>query len=343
MKITIRITSIVILSLIFIIAISFALGQETKNVKAPIIKANDIKPVNNLTINNDLQKQGIEIVSFSDESFSDMLLQYIGDNKDLISFVESAKPFSFFMKNNSSKEVVGISLRWELVKSNGEIQKIPQIEANPGVLMGVKPIDPQMIGKTSLINSKDVKFLTYFSDIVGQKIAFANMRLNNPSINYKYQVDSENMQRDMYYLDSQKEKILNAITSISVSIDGIFFDDGTFVGKDENFFFDTLNGDLQARKFFLTALIEAKSSGKNDSELLDDILSNTSDISVNYAELHSSDFNSEQAFIIGYKTYLKNLRRELVMKRSKMSDERIINQLRSVQVSDFKTLRKVND
>ncbi len=289
------------------------------------------------------QKYGIEIVPFSDKSFDDLITQYIGKNEELISLVELTKPFSFFITNNSSKEVVGVSLQWKFVRSNGKIEKIPQIEANPGVLMGIKPIDPQMVGKTSLINSNAMKFYTYFNDIVGHKIAFANMRLKNPSINYKFQFNSENNQRDISYLNFQKEKILNDFTDISVSIDGIFFNDGTFVGVDQNFFFDSLRGEIQARKAFLTALVEAKSSGKNNTDIVDDILANTSNISLSYEELRSSNANSEQAFIIGYKSYLKNLREELIMQRSRMSDDYIVSQIQPVRVSEFVTLRKVND
>jgi hypothetical protein len=64
---------------------------------------------------------------------------------------------------------------------------------------------------------------------------------------------------------------------------------------------------------------------------------------LSYEELRSSNANSEQAFIIGYKSYLKNLREELIMQRSRMSDDYIVSQIQPVRVSEFVTLRKVND
>lgn len=295
-----------------------------------------------LTAGNDLQNYGVEIISSASDNFDSVLRQYIGSDDSLISLVGSAKPFAFFIKNNSRKEIVAVSLRWKFTDPNGRSVEIPQSEANPGVLMGIKPLDPQMAGKTSLINSGEMKFFTYFNDLIGHKIAFANMRFKNPSINYRYQIDSENTESDISNLNSQKEDFLSCYDDFSMSIDGIVFNDGTFIGADENFFFDTLNGDIQARKDILTALAEAKSAGKKDADILEDILAKTSNVTVNSGALRVGNATREQVFDFSYKNYLKNLGSELIMKRARLSDDYIIRQLQTARLSDFVTLRKID-
>jgi hypothetical protein len=303
----------------------------------------NVQNMKNLTTRNDLQNYGVEIIPSSSENFDYELKQYTGSKDSLISLVESARPFAFFIKNNSPKEIVGVSLRWKFTDSNGRSVEIPQSEANPGVLMGIKPLDPRMAGKTSLINSGAIKFFTYFNDLIGHKIAFANMRFKNPSIDYKYQIDSGNTESDISNLNSQKVEYFSRYTDFSMSIDGIVFNDGTFVGADENFFFDTLNGDIQARKDILTALSEARSAGKKDANILEDILAKTSNISANLEALRSGNATREQVFDFSYKNYLKNLRNELVMKRARMSDDYIISQLQIARLSDFVTLHKADE
>lgn len=334
---------IIVLSVITIVTVSLILSNNTSRTKKLAVDNNSTKNMKDFLVKNDLREFGVEVISSTDFNFDAELINYVGGNDELLPIVNSAKPFAFFIKNNSSKEIVGISLRWKVTDSKGNNTEIPQSEANPGVLMGIKPIDPKMVGKTSLINSKDLKFFTYFNDIVGQKVAFANMRSKNPSIQYPNPFGSENSQTDISKLNSQKENFLRNYADCSVSIDGIFFNDGTFVGEDQNFFFDTLRGDIEARKDILMALTEAKSLGKTNADILDDILSRTVNISVNLTDLRAGNATREQVYDLSYKNYLKNLGRELIMKRSRISDDYIIQQLQTAQVSDFAILHKADN
>ncbi|MDQ3712023.1 MAG: hypothetical protein M3388_07365 [Acidobacteriota bacterium] len=128
-------------------------------------------------IKNNLQKFGIEIISPTDANFDSELTRRIGDFDVVLPLVEAAKPLVGFIKNNSSKEVVGISLRWDFIKSDGEeVFSSSGGVSSPGVLMGKKPRDPWMVGKTSLINSNELRFFSYFFDVV-QTIQNINNRV----------------------------------------------------------------------------------------------------------------------------------------------------------------------
>ncbi|MCW5959763.1 MAG: hypothetical protein KIS76_06335 [Pyrinomonadaceae bacterium] len=334
----VNVTLVLVLILLVIIVSSFVWGQHTDTTKVSYGKNDSIKKMGNLVVKNDLQKYGIEIIASTDPNFESELTQYIGSENSLISLVESAKPFTFFIKNNSSKEIVGVSLRWKFSDLKGQNHEIPQSEANPGVLMGIKPLDPKMKGKTGLINSKATKFFTYFKDMIGPQITIANIRINNPSNQNDHSIDSN--QKGHLILNSQKERLLSENNDFSVSIDGIVFDDGSFVGADQNLFFNMLSAQIQARKDILNSLNEASLTGKESTEILDDILSRTYNVSANFAEIKSGNLTPEQVTDYSYRTYLKNLRSELVMKRSVLSDDSIIKQLQSISVSDIITLCK---
>lgn len=335
-RIIVALTFVIVV--IALMTVGFIWGRNT-NIKGTEATGNDDgKRMKDLTVRNDLQKFGIEIIASTDENFSDELRRHLGESDELMTLVESARPFAFFVRNNSQKEIVGVSLRWKFVASNGQIFEIPQSEANPGVLMGMKPLDPKLKGKTSLINRKDTKFFSYFKEIVGQRIALAKMLLENPSIRRNLRADVS--QSDISNMNAQKANILNSYINFSVSVDGVVFDDGAFVGEDQNFFFDTLSGDMQARKDILSASTEARLSGKKDAEILDGILSETSRMSANLMELRPGNATRERTFDFSYKTYLRNLQRELIFRRSRLSDGEVIKQLQSTQVSDFVTLYK---
>ena len=325
--------------LLLITGIGFILVQNSKSHEKASHNDNYSRNMSKIKVDNDLKEYGIEIISASDFNFDTELTRYIGDNEYVVSLVNSAKPFSLFVKNNSSKNIAGISLRWEFKGSKKLFVEIPQSEANPGVLMGIKPIDPKIVGKTSLISKKDVRFFTYFKDVVGSKVSSANMRHKNLFLNSSKIPDSNPLY--ISRLDSLKKNLLSQYSDFSVYIDGVFFEDGTFVGKDRNFFFDTLRGTVEARKDILTDINSAKVSGKNNSDILDEILDKTSNIFIYPLQSNKRDVTSEQVFDTSYNSYLKSLREEILMKRSKLSDDSIVDQFQSVKISDFATLRKV--
>lgn len=342
-----KIANILLITIVFLtitILVGFILGQSANITNKATIKNSYVKNMTNLIVKNNLKDYGIEVISSIQANFGVELKQYTGDEEGVNSLIEVAKPLTIFIENNSSKEVIGVSLRWRFVKSNGEFIEIPQTQINPGVLMGLKPRDPWMIGKTSLINKNDTRFFSYFNTTVEQEIVYANMRHSNPEINYNQNTSLEEMQRNVALVELQKSKILDNVSEISVSIDGIFFDDGAFVGDDQNYFFDSMKGMLQARKDFLGRLKEAKASGKEDSEILSSFLADTPNILSRYSEKSSKTeySNRQEAFETYYKGELLGLKREISMKRSRMSDDTIVNNLQTVKESDFIMVRKLN-
>jgi hypothetical protein len=298
-----------------------------------------------LQIVNSTQKYNISVIGSSDQRFDSESKEYVGNYERVIPLIQVAKPFALFIKNDSDHEIIGVSLRWKFLKSTGEVREVPQIEVNPGVLTGLKPLDPFMIGKTSIMNRGTGRFFSYFVMSIQQKIMLANMKSRNPNVSYPNKIDMTSQEINLIsqQVTSQKEKLLESISSITVSVDGILFEDGTFVGEDKNFFFDLMLGRTQARKDLLTQIEDAKKADKSDKEILSVFLSDISPARRHDLTGNSGFENSEEAFQSGYKSSMKSLRREFARQRSNMPDSLVLGKFRSVKLGDFVTLRKVDD
>lgn len=296
----------------------------------------DVNTMKNLEVKNDLQSYGIKVISSNNTNFNDELMKYVGNNDEVIPLVDVAKPFALFIKNDSSKEIVGIALQWEFAKSNGEINKVNQIETSPGVLMGMKPYDPFMIGKTSLINSNSHRFISYFYGISEQLLNAFN---SNSYKRFEYKLGSEKAQDYISDAEYQKEMILRDVSSVSVIVDGIIFNDGTFIGKNQSFLFETMDGIVQAKRNFLKKLREAKQFHKSDTESLNEFISEMQFISedrqpsLNYV-------NGKEAFDQTYKYKMISFMKEITSKRSKSTDSYILEDFLRVRDSEFIELKR---
>ena len=293
-----------------------------------------------LKANNSLQQYGVEVISSADPNFNVELTQYIRGQEQLIPIIDSVKPFAVFIKNNTQKDIVGMSLNWKFIKNNGETETVPQIETALGELMRHKPIDPWMIGKMSLLSANSTRFFSVGNPYVQQDIVNTNLRI-------KYQKSQpiknpEEIQRIASAVGNERNQTLNKINDVSVSIDGIIFDDGTFVGADQTFYFEYINGILQARKDFLGRLREAKQANRNLSEILTQFVAEIPETpaSDSSSQPRTGYANSEDAFKQSYASYLNALRKEISFRRTKFSDEDIVGTYLEDQESNFIMLNK---
>lgn len=295
------------------------------------------KPMKNAEINNDLQHFGIEVVRPDSPEFDVELLKYIGDRNELIPMLELAKPFSLIIRNNSGKDIVGISLNWRFENSEGRVQNIERGILTPEILMGIKVTDPSLVGKTSLLYNKDSHF---FSFIHGIEQAIINTRksVENPGGNFR--VSPEDIKEYESELALRKADVIDKDLKYSVDIDGVFFSDGTFIGKNETLIFEQLNGLIQARKDFINKLSENRLKKVKDSDTVDQIISESS----KKKEMPNTraKLNPQEIYQRSYESELLSLFRELKRKKTRMSDNSIINSFISSKNSEYIPLKKLN-
>lgn len=294
--------------------------------------------VENITIKNDLQTHGVEVVPSTDANFNSELVRLIGNYTEVIPLTEAAKPFGVLIKNNSQKEIVGVSLRWQFVKFNGEISETSQIETSPGVLLGMKPRDKFMLGKTSLINRNSLRYFTCFQSVETQIL---NAFKSNRSKRFNYELSPKQAEELISNVETQKLMMFNDVSSVVIIIDGGIFNDGTFIGENKTFLFESVSGMIQARKDFLEKLREVKLAEKSDTDSLNRFLSETESLftmdqpNLNYR-------SGEEAFNQTYKYKMNNFINEVANKRSRMADNTILNDFLAVKDSDIIELKKGN-
>lgn len=195
----------------------------------------------------DFPEDGIVIIAPSNPAFRTEVSSLLRNRQvELFSLVEAVEPYCFLVRNNSSQEVVGCSITWEIVDTSGRVVSIPQSYSTPGVLEGLKPIDPAMVGHTSLINRNGALLITLDDEL--QRFIQGEIRSADRS-------DDENpvrndLERHLNDLRATYEKQLQSVSTITVCIDGLFFKDGTFIGPDRTQSFTNMKALIDARREF---------------------------------------------------------------------------------------------
>jgi predicted RNA-binding protein with TRAM domain len=290
----------------------------------------------NLVVKNDLHSYDIEVIGSSDANFDAEVAAFTGNYDGIRPLVETAKPFTVFVKNTSKKEVVGICLRWQFVKNDGEFNEFNQIETSPGVLMGMKPRDPFMKGKTSLINSNSHRFFSKFQSIQTELL---NAFKSNRSKRFVYELNPNLAKQFISETESQKQMMLKDVSNVSVTIDSIIFNDGTVVGENQSFLFEILDGLVQAKRDFLKKLRIGKQAKKNSTDNLNDFILERKFI-VAENKLNTNFSNGEDAFNQTYRYQMDSFLKEIKNKRAKASDNYIVQDFLTVKDSEFIQLKR---
>ena len=186
----------------------------------------------------ELAEHGIQIITPANPSFEETSAKYFGDKRPPM-----LQPFAVFIKNSSSRLVVAYALTWELNDEDGQNVKTHTVSyAEPGILMG----DEIPIG---------MKHTT--------AIEPGNVRC--------FSVDSK-IERDEVESDDASSKQLRNIiaahlaraTDVIVSLDGVIFDDGSFIGPNRTAFIDQMRALVDAKTDLLRDIAEAHKRGNVD-------------------------------------------------------------------------------
>lgn len=290
----------------------------------------------NLTVKNDLQKHGIMLVSSSNDEFETELANNLKDYQAGVTpYLDAVKPFAVFVKNSSSKDVVGVSLRWDIIKLDGSVKVIPQTESAPNRLLGGKPRNSLTRG--GLIASNSSRFFTLNWEIQG----LVRDESQNKFVNRPTALDNKNLQSLKKYLPKlrdEQQKLIDQAEKISVSIDGVFFDDGTFIGTDQNYLFASMTASIQAKKDFANEVRKAISVKKNTKDIFDWFES-----LVKERPLAPEKFNSEaEKYEYSYKIEMYYAAKQALLKKQKLSNAEIIEIVTALDDGDSIQLKKEN-
>jgi hypothetical protein len=185
-------------------------------------------------------------------SFDTLMSVVLGPgSKNLI---ETYKPASVFIKNEGDKAIVGLKLKWECVKGDGTVVTKELGEDAPGFLM-----EDGAPNRKSAINSFPTvtrpNSIKYFSFV-------------DPSRTLEPNANASPLSSSPESLTSLNAEFAH-YTNVVISIDGIFFEDGTFVGPNTTGYFEQVKAMVDARRDISREVEIGLESGKSTDEILE--------------------------------------------------------------------------
>ncbi len=206
----------------------------------------------------DYPKHDIHIITSADPDFEVTASAYFKTRPDK-SGEDVLKPFSIFIRNSGNRTVAAYMLVWQLVQTNGKVITSRTSYSEPAILMGEPmPTDPRF-KHTQAIEPNAVRCFWWSApiDAEGQG-RIGNLQGPQQGQPQKSDNSIETAKR------SQLTSELAQTTDLTVSLDGVFFDDGSFVGPNTTGFFETMQAIVNAKLDLLRDVAAAKEEGKED-------------------------------------------------------------------------------
>jgi len=271
----------------------------------------------NIQVNTkSLPEHGLIIISPSDPSFDNELASIVKDEPN--TFVESFKPFSALLKNTGNKTVVAYCLKWEMVKTDGTI--VPRViaESTPTALMDGGPPNLEHLSTSGgyTIAPNSVRFVSPFPSL-GQGTGGGIGGYIGDSADHRTIAAFQKAARDKSLSATFDiiRKELQSYTSVTVSIDGAFFEDGIFIGPDSTQFFARLKTRIDAKHDLLDEIAFAIKHNRN----MEEIFSYMEEVT------QSPEKVTEQASIATDYNYFKRLAAEEILRmRNIWGDQKAI-------------------
>jgi hypothetical protein len=207
----------------------------------------------------DLPEHGLRVVGPADSSFNSLTATL--PNVQSKAPPEALRPFSIFIKNTGKRTVVAYRLKWEVMHSDGKVLTYAQGHVIPGVLKGEEDVPGRRSGKKIRPDS------VWYCSLATQpmEVASRESAADEPSGSgtsfaalhgSQYRDEAERAVRENDQgasLNILADELAQA-SSITVSLDGVIFDDGTFAGPDSTGFFGRVKAMLDAEHDLLTEM-----------------------------------------------------------------------------------------
>lgn len=237
-------TTVVTALLISIMVVTMGFVRHTRR------KASSAK-VGSISVSlKDLPDIGIRLIGSNDNSFESLLSTKLqGETR---AAAETLSPFTFFIKNEADRAIIGYSIKWEMMGPDGVPHSHVKNYLASDVLVG-RPLD----GLHGVIQPGSIRL-----------ISLAPIE----EINGARQGGGLRAERANAFPLAEQVEQLSARTAafnvITISIDSVLLDDGTFAGPDTCEEFAKINARLNARRDLLRQL-ENDSRGNSPSRAFD--------------------------------------------------------------------------
>ena len=226
------------------------------------------QPMNVRVSSKGIPEHGLSLIGPTDPSFETHLSTALGDTSAGIS--KNAKLLSTVIMNSSERVVVAYNIKWNLVDINGKTVSHERSYKDPSLLMGTRrPTGPNSESNSiKPESSRLISLVPTLTDTRSAEGSIGGLVLERVEPAENESVKRALMERNTDYLANKLANNLEQVVSVTVSLDGAFFDDGTFVGPDETQFFSKVKAQLDAKYDLHNRIKKMFSSGKPPEKVL---------------------------------------------------------------------------
>lgn len=204
----------------------------------------------------DLPEHGLTLMNPSDPVFDERLTAVLNGIPNDVA--DAFKPFSVFLENRSQRTVVGYMIVWCFTSADGRTKCHQKALNNPIALMEGGEMSEALQEQSGRIKPKSSRLLSLMS-LDGSGSLSVTVTQEEAEQFKKGNINQKELLR-------RYSAELARYTDVTVTIDGAFFDDGTFVGPDTTGFFAQTEALIGARKDLLDELSQG-TAGKNKEEV----------------------------------------------------------------------------
>lgn len=216
----------------------------------------------------DLSDYGLTIIRPSDPDFDALAAEHLKDVP--VEAVDNIKPLTFFIRNASRRTVVAHAIIWDCVDANGKPQRIKELHANSEALTDAEEYFAAL-PRTNLDKTIRPGGARLFSLLALPRSAGRD----GPGVS----VDSDDGTSlsggggasSAESLAHAASKLLSKCAELTVSVDGVFFDDGAFVGPDEAGLFDQVRAQVEAKLELRREIGARVARGERADEIFKDL------------------------------------------------------------------------
>ena len=200
-----------------------------------------------------LPDEGLILIGPADAGFNKHLKGLLAD--ETTPELDALRSYSVILRNNSRQTVIAYALRWEYTNTDG---KRVHVDLSDGQI-------------TRLMNGAIRKTRTEH-DKVGPAIEAHSWVVATPATILKTSSGARDRANDSNYQDFLQKLVTRFQgKDVSVTLDGAFFEDGSFVGPNGSHLFENFGSEVSAQQNLLQHVIEAAQQGRSMDDVAREI------------------------------------------------------------------------
>jgi hypothetical protein len=201
-----------------------------------------------------IPEAGLALIGSGEPQFDELAKRLLGD--ELPPELEALKPYSVVLYNHSDQTVVAYALRWEYTSARG---RPVHIDLSDGEVAGL------LDGATKKITGEGEK--------TAPTLPARSWIVVTPPTALKTNSGARERASDSYHQDflHRLADRFSQANDISVTLDGAFFEDGSFIGPNKARFFENFSSEVRAKQNLMSSVVLAAEEGRSIHDIAQEV------------------------------------------------------------------------